>query len=130
MASQVFAGRAVSSHTTSALATGTIDNVSVTSVQQPPPGACPSVTLSRTFFYSGAGTANWTVTVTAPTSTCTWTASVDQPWILLNGNAGPTSISGTGSTTIKIGTLSNTTGAMRFGTFSIAGTSYKVTQEY
>jgi hypothetical protein len=39
-------------------------------------------------------------------------------------------VSGTGSGTIRIGTLDNKTGAMRNGTFTIAGTSYKVTQEY
>jgi len=134
MGAQIYAGIAVSSHTTAALATGTIDSVSVVPAQPPPPpppsGACSSVTLSRTVYYSGAGTANWTVTVTAPTSTCTWTATIDQAWIRLNGNAGPATVSGTGSGTIKVGTVPNTTGAMRFGTLTVAGTNYKVTQEY
>ena len=132
MGTQVLAGLAVSSHTTSALATGTIDSVSVRTAQAPPPDAdtCASVTVSQTIFYSGASTSNWTVAVTAPSSTCTWSASIDQPWITLNGTAGPRTVSGTGSGTIRIGTLDNKTGAMRNGTFTIAGTSYKVTQEY
>ena len=111
---------------------GTIDSVSVRTAQAPPPDAdtCASVTLSQTIFYSGASTSNWTVAVTAPSSTCTWSASIDQPWITLNGTAGPRTVSGTGSGTIRIGTLDNKTGAMRNGTFTIAGTSYKVTQEY
>jgi regulation of enolase protein 1 (concanavalin A-like superfamily) len=128
MGSTAYAGLAVSSHTSSATATATFDHVAVKSAAAP--GACGSVTLSRTFFYSGAPASNWTVTVTAPTATCTWTATVDQPWILLNGNPGPASVDGTGSTTIRIGTLSNTTGAMRYGQFTIAGMVYKVTQEY
>jgi regulation of enolase protein 1 (concanavalin A-like superfamily) len=134
MASQVYAGLAVSSHTTSALATGLVDSVSVVAAQPPPnppaPGACASVTLSRTLYYSGAPASNWSVSVTAPDASCTWTASVDQPWILLNGKPGPASMSGAGSTIIKVGTLDNKTGAMRYGTFTIAGTNFKVTQEY
>jgi hypothetical protein len=127
MSAQIFAGLAVSSHTNAALATGVVDNVAVAPV---PSGACSSLTLSRTSYYSGAGSASWNVTVTAPSAACTWTASVDQPWLLLNGKAGPASISGTGSATVKVGTLPNTTGGMRYGTFAIGGTSYKVTQEY
>ena len=135
MASQVYAGLAVSSHTTSALSTGVIDSVSVTAAQPPPPppppsGTCASVTLSRTSFYSGAPASTWNVTVTAPMSTCTWTASVDQAWITLAGKTGPVTVSGTGSGTVVVGTLDNKTGAMRYGTFTIAGTTYKVTQEY
>jgi len=68
--------------------------------------------------------------VTAPSSTCTWTASIDQSWLLLNDIAGPTAITGTGSGAITLQTTNNTTGAFRFGTFTIAGTSYKVTQEF
>jgi hypothetical protein len=99
--------------------------------QAPAPGdACSSVTLSRTFFYSGAPASDWAVAVSTPTSTCTWTATIDQPWITLNGAAGPRTISGTGSTTIRLGTLTNTTGVMRHGTFTIAGSAYAVTQEY
>ena len=138
MGAQVYAGLAVSSHTTSALATGVIESVTVTAAQPPPPpppppppsGTCSSVTLSKTSFYSGAPASNWNVTVTAPVSTCTWTASIDQPWITLAGKTGPVTLSGTGSTTVRVGTLDNTSGAMRYGTLTIAGTTYKVTQEY
>jgi hypothetical protein len=48
---------------------------------------------------------------------------------VLNAVAGPTTISGTGSGVISLLTTDNRTGAFRFGTFTIAGTSYKVTQE-
>ena len=132
LGADVYAGLAVSSHTASATATATFDHVAVTSAAPPPPPSgepCASVTLDRTFFYSGAPASNWTVTVTAPSSTCTWTAAIDQAWITLEGGVGPATISGTGSKAIRVGTLSNTTGAMRTGQFTIAGTSYKVTQE-
>jgi hypothetical protein len=106
---------------TSAAVTVTVNNQSQ--------GQCPSVTLSQTTFYSGGPAANWQVTVTAPTQTCTWTATVDQSWLLLNTAPGPATISGTGSGVINLSTTDNRTGAVRFGTFTIAGTSYKVTQE-
>jgi hypothetical protein len=92
-------------------------------------GPCASVTLSRTSFYSGGPSSYWSITVTAPSSTCTWTASIDQSWLVLNAVAGPTTISGTGSGVISLQTTDNRTGAFRFGTFTIAGASYKVTQE-
>jgi hypothetical protein len=87
------------------------------------------VTLSQATFYSGGPAATWIVTVTAPTSTCTWTASIDQSWLLLNNAAGPVTISGTGSGSIRLATTDNRTGAFRFGSFTIGGRSYKVTQE-
>ena len=108
---------------TSAAVTVTVNN------QVPTGNQCTSVTLSQTTFYSGAPASNWSVTVTAPTSTCTWTASIDQSWLRLNDVAGPTTISGTGSGVISLKTTNNTSGVFRFGTFAIAGTSYKVTQE-
>ena len=123
------------SHTLTAVArdaagnTATSTAVSV-NVNNASSGACSSVTLSKTFYYSGAPASTWKVTVTAPTSSCTWTATVDQSWITLNGVSGPTTFTGTGTMTIKVGTLNNTTGAFRYGTVTIGGTSYKVTQEF
>jgi hypothetical protein len=125
LGAEAYVGLAVSSHTASATATATFDRVAVT-----PVSPCPSVTLDRTFFYSGAPASNWKVTVTAPSPTCTWTAAIDQPWLTLEGTAGPSVISGSGSKAIRVGTLTNPTGAMRTGQFTIAGTSYKVTQEF
>lgn len=134
ISADVLVGLAVSSHTAAAAATATFDYVSVTAETPPPPPPggqpCASVTLDRTFFYSGAPASNWTVTVTAPSATCTWTAAINQPWQTLGGAAGPATISGAGSKTIRLGTLTNTTGAMRTGQFTIAGTTYKVTQEF
>jgi hypothetical protein len=95
----------------------------------PPSDQCSSLTLSQTSFYSGGPASKWTITVTAPTDTCTWTASIDQAWLALNGVTGPTTISGTGSGKVTLQTLDNRTGAMRFGTFTIGGTAYRVTQE-
>ena len=79
--------------------------------------------------YSGGPASDWTITVTAPNSTCTWTASIDQSWLLLNGQTGPATISGTGSGTVRLQTTDNHTGAYRYGTFTIGGVAYKVTQE-
>ena len=110
--------------TTSAAVTVTVSN------QTQQSGQCSSVTLSQTTFYSGGPASNWRVIVTAPTSTCTWTATVDQPWLLLNDAPGPLTITGTGSGAINLSTTDNRTGAFRFGNFTIAGTSYKVTQEF
>jgi regulation of enolase protein 1 (concanavalin A-like superfamily) len=103
--------------------------ISVTVNNQSNPGQCASVTLSRTSFYSGGPASNWSITVSAPSNSCTWTASIDQPWLVLNTVTGPTTIAGTGSGVISLQTTDNATGAFRFGTFTIAGTSYKVTQE-
>jgi hypothetical protein len=109
--------------TTSAPISVTVNN------QSQPPGQCASVTLSRTSFYSGGPASNWSITITAPSNSCTWTASIDQSWLVLNTVTGPTTIAGTGSGVISLQTTDNATGAFRFGTFTIAGTSYKVTQE-
>jgi len=133
MGSQILAGLAVSSHSNTATATATFDNVSIggsSPPPPPPPGQCSSVTLSQTSFYSGGPASNWSITVTAPSSMCTWTASIDRSWLLLNGVSGPTTIAGTGSGVISLQTTDNRTGALRFGTFAIAGASYTVTQEW
>jgi hypothetical protein len=122
----VLVGLAVSSHVQGTLSTATFDGVQVTRQTS---NACSSVSLSQTSFYSGGPASDWHITVTAPEDTCTWTASIDQSWLLLNGVAGPATISGTGSQTLELQTLDNRTGAFRYGTFTIAGVTYKVTQE-
>jgi hypothetical protein len=126
MPDTVLVGLAVSSHVQGTLATATFDSVQIT---RPTSNACSSVSLSQTSFYSGGPASDWHVTVTAPEDTCTWTAAIDQSWLLLNGVAGPATISGTGSQTLELQTLDNGTGAFRYGTFTIAGVTYKVTQE-
>jgi len=136
LGSSVLVGLAVSSHIAGTLATATFDHVTVSgfSTSAPPPsppssGQCASVSLSQTSFYSGGPASNWQVSITAPNDTCTWTAAIDQSWLELNGVTGPTTIAGTGSGKLTLQTLDNRTGATRVGTFTIAGTTYKVTQE-
>lgn len=96
---------------------------------------CASVTLSRTSFYSGAKASNWSVSITAPSASCTWTAMIDRgsidpsAWVTLNGDASLLSVPGTGSGKVTLRTLANNTGVFRTGAFTIAGKSYKVSQE-
>jgi hypothetical protein len=110
-------------------ATTTSSPVPITVSSGSSSGACSSLTLSRTFFYSGGPASTWQITVTAPNDTCTWTASIDQSWLVLNNTAGPTTISGTGSGTVILQTIDNGTGSLRYGTFTIGGVAYQVTQE-
>jgi hypothetical protein len=128
MPNVVDAGLAVSSHVAGTLSTATFDSVAVSQTIAGG-GQCGSLTLSQTSFYSGGPASTWQIVVTAPSATCTWTASIDQSWLLLNGVAGPTTISGTGSGQVTLQTSDNRTGANRIGTFTIGGTVYKVTQE-
>ena len=86
-------------------------------------GECSSLTLSQTTFYSGGPASDWTIAVTAPSDTCTWTASIDQSWMLLGVQPGPTTITGEGSGTVRLQTVDNRTGAYRCGTFTIGGVS-------
>jgi Big-like domain-containing protein/beta-propeller repeat-containing protein len=110
-------------------ATTTSAPVSITVGDAPQSQQCSSLTLSQTYFYSGGPSSTWQITVTAPSTTCTWTASIDQSWLVLNDLTGPAMISGTGSGQVKLQTLDNQTGAYRYGTFTIGGVAYKVTQE-
>jgi endonuclease/exonuclease/phosphatase family metal-dependent hydrolase len=100
--------------------------------------ACATLALSRTSFYSGAGTANWSVKITAPTESCSWSIAIDRgindpsAWLILNGDATLLTTSGVGTGTFTLKTLTNTTGAFRYGSITIGGATlvtYKVTQE-
>jgi regulation of enolase protein 1 (concanavalin A-like superfamily) len=91
--------------------------------------ACPSLMLSRTFFYSGAPSSIWNVAVTAPTATCSWTATIDQSWLQLNASSGPASVQGTGSGWITLSTDDNLSASTRYGQFAIGGVIYTVTDE-
>ena len=92
----------------------------------PPPGVCASVVLDRTSRYVGGPEANWTIAVTAPTSTCTWTASSDAAWLVVKGTT-PTPPAGAG--TVAVRAITNTTGLFRVGHFTIGGVVYTVSQE-
>jgi hypothetical protein len=126
LAPSIHVGLAVSSHTTAATATALFDNVSVTSLATEG-GACPSVVLSSPSFYSGAGEANWIISVTAPSTTCAWTALSDSPWLIVKTTV-PTPPVGSGS--VKVRALANTSGSKRVGHFIIGGVTYTVTQEF
>jgi hypothetical protein len=80
--------------------------------------------LSRTGL-SANGVSN-SVTVT---TTCGWVAKSNVDWITFQVGGNPqSSISGTGSTTISYNVASNTSGAPRTGTLSVAGQTHTVTQ--
>ena len=84
---------------------------------------CSSVTLSQTYFYSGAIESDWPVTVTTPDSSCPWTVSSDSSWLVVTPSTG----SGNGS--ILVHTDTNSSGAFRVGHFTISGVTYTVYQE-
>jgi hypothetical protein len=84
---------------------------------------CSSVTLSQTYFYSGAFESDWPVTVTTPDNSCTWTVSSDSSWLVVTPSTG----SGNGS--ILVHTDTNSSGAFRVGHFTIGGVTYTVYQE-
>jgi hypothetical protein len=91
----------------------------------PPPAssACTALALTKTSFYSGAFESNWLVAVTAPSSTCGWTAVSDSPWVIV------TSDTAIGSGTMRVQVLTNSTGVSRTAHLTVGGVVYKVTQE-
>jgi regulation of enolase protein 1 (concanavalin A-like superfamily) len=123
-ASPAYIGMAVVSHT-STINTSTFNNVGVTAAP-PPGGDCPSVTLSNTFFYSGAPESNWTIGVTTPVAGCSWSVTPDSSWIVVAGTT-PAIPAGDGTFSLRI--LQNTTGLFRTGHIAVAGTVYDVKQE-
>ncbi len=134
MAAQVFVGLAVSSHTTTAAATATFDNVKITSAA-PPSGECP-VTLASQSTLIGPGTpgtatsATWLINVSA--GGCTWTARSDVDWLEIKHPVTgvyvhTTDVSFTGTVDMKVHALTNT-GAKRTGHFIVNGVVYTVTQ--
>jgi hypothetical protein len=120
-----YIGMAVVSHTP-AINTSTFNNVSVSASAAAPGPDCSSVTLSTTFFYSGASESNWTIGVTAPVAGCSWSVTPDSSWIVVDGTT-PAVPAGDGTFSLRV--LQNTTGLFRTGHFTIAGTVYTVSQE-
>ena len=84
------------------------------------------VTLDRPSFYVGAPEANWTITVSAPTTTCTWTAVSDSAWLIVKSTI-PVPPAGSGSVAVRAAT--NITHAFRVGRITIGGVVYTVSQE-
>jgi hypothetical protein len=93
----------------------------------PPPGTACSVTLDKTSILVGGPEANWTIIVTAPDSTCTWTVSSDAAWLVIKSTL-PTAMPVRGSGSVKVRATINTGGARRVGHFVINGVVYTVTQ--
>jgi hypothetical protein len=109
---------------------GTTYSVTQEGAASPPPsdGVCPSVSVNfnRPLLYSGAPEDDWFVTVTTPTSTCSWTPTVDSSWLVVSAIK-PVPTVGSGSFMLQI--QKNTTGAFRFGNVTIGGVAYRITQE-
>jgi len=87
---------------------------------------CATVALDKTSILVGAGEANWIINVTAPSSTCTWTASADAAWLVVKSTS-PTPMPVSGSGYVKVRAVTNTS-ARRVGHFIINGVEYTVTQ--
>jgi PLD-like domain/Putative binding domain, N-terminal len=92
----------------------------------PTPGPTCTVTLDKTSMLVGKAEANWIIYVTAPDSTCTWTASADAAWLVVKSTS-PTVMPVSGSGYVKVRAVANT-GARRVGQFIINGVVYTVTQ--
>jgi len=89
--------------------------------------SCGTVTLDATSKTVGGAEANWIITVTAPSTTCTWTATSDASWLVVKSTT-PTAMPVAGSGTVKVRAIANTTGASRTGHFTINGVVYTVKQ--
>ncbi len=74
---------------------------------------------SSTFTKTGG---NGSVNTTASASGCAWTAKTNVPWVTLTGS------SLTGTSAVKYAVASNSTGANRTGTITIAGATFTITQ--
>jgi hypothetical protein len=124
-----YIGMAVVSVAPGVLNTSTFDNVTTVAASQ---NTCSALTVTRPSLWSGHNQSNWHLTVTPSDSTCTWTASVDQSWMGFNSSdasAGLPSVTQTGTATLAMRVLTNTTGAYRFGTLTVGTQTFKVTQE-
>ena len=87
--------------------------------------ACPSGTLDKTSIYAGSNEANWIINVTAPSTTCTWTATSSDPsWLVVKSTV-PTPPAGSGY--VKVRAVTNTC-PKRTGYFIVGGVVYTVTQ--
>jgi hypothetical protein len=86
------------------------------------------LTLSPTSAsYTHAATTGNTVTVTAASSDCTWTATSLNSWITVTSPASSTTTI-TGSGTVTYSVAQNTSGAQRTGTIQIGCQSFTITQ--
>jgi hypothetical protein len=87
--------------------------------------ACAATVLDRTAMYVGAVEANWIIHVTAPSPTCTWTATSDASWLIVK-STNPYPPAGSGY--VKVRAITNIS-RRRVGHFLIGGIVFTVTQE-
>ena len=88
---------------------------------EPPPTCTLSIDPSSVSI--GAIPATGTIVVTSSDSTCTWTAVSNDAFITITSGA-----SGRGSGTTNFGVQANTSSSPRYGTVTIAGRTFRVTQ--
>jgi len=82
------------------------------------------VTLDKTSLLVGSAEGNWTINVTAPDFTCTWTAEADVSWLVVRSTS-PAPPAGSGF--VKVRAVPNI-GSRRIGHFIVGGTTFTVTQ--
>jgi alpha-tubulin suppressor-like RCC1 family protein len=75
---------------------------------------CASINLQRSSEQQGPNTISGVITVSAPTTGCTWTASSNQPWLLLTQGA-----SGRGTQSIYYTILANANATQRTASLTI-----------
>ncbi|HUI08411.1 MAG TPA: glycosyl hydrolase family 28 protein [Verrucomicrobiae bacterium] len=84
----------------------------------------PCYTLSATNASFGAAGGNGTVSVTASTDACSWTAYSNDDWIQIAGG----SVSATGSAVVAYTVLPTTSSSTRTGTMTLGNRTFTVTQ--
>ena len=119
MAATVLVGIGVSSHATDTVSVDTFDNVSVNGVALAPPPCSATVSPSNQSVTADAGSTAFGVTAL---TSCSWSASVVDNWLTINGGA-----SGSGNGTVSVGYTANTDVA-RTGSLVIAGQTVTVSQ--
>lgn len=82
-----------------------------------PTGAC-SVVLNKSNFFSGSPSSYWKVDVISSTPGCSWTATVDVPWVMVTFD----------SVSVRISVLANT-GPFRTARLTVDGVVYIISQE-
>jgi hypothetical protein len=102
-------------------ATVTVGGQTYTVTQAAAPPPC-SYTLSPTSVSAVGQGGTSSVTITASTNTCAWTASTATGWITLN------TVAGTGSGPVSFTLTANVTSAARTGTLTAGGKVVTVTQ--
>jgi len=105
------------SFASSGLDAGWVDDVVFT------PSAACTFNLSQGANGFAATSALGVVTVTPSSSSCSWTAASNASWITITSGS-----SSTGSGTVTYSVAANTTGSLRTGTMTVAGSIITVTQ--